>query len=321
MELMRIVLRDIIRELAVLSLSFLPSSRNIAIERWLRGRDEYRMLLHADCVIVSFPNSGDAWLQVLLSRFYQVREGLAGEPLRDLETLCRKNQNLPCLFFTHDNYVRDYTKLGVSKAAYRDRRVILLVRDPLDVAVSRYSQWKYRMHRRKKRINHYPRDAGMSLFEFVTSSDGGLPRIIRFMNEWAQELPAMHEILVVRYEDLRIETENGLGKILDFIGILGTEEHVRDAVEFSSVARMRRRKEQRSLMTRGDHVLAKKRSDLDSQKVRRAKIGGNRSVFTTEQISKIDRMIDNELSPIFGYGRLRCESTIFQASRSEARMS
>jgi hypothetical protein len=37
--------------------------------------------------------------------------------------------------FTHDNYVKDYTGHGETKEDFYDKKVILLARDPRDVAV------------------------------------------------------------------------------------------------------------------------------------------------------------------------------------------
>jgi hypothetical protein len=56
-------------------LFFLPAERKIAVQRWLRGREQYRTLKKADCAVVSFGKSGRTWLRVMLSRFYQVKHG------------------------------------------------------------------------------------------------------------------------------------------------------------------------------------------------------------------------------------------------------
>ena len=50
-----------------------------------------------------------------------------------------------------------------------------MVRDPADVAVSQYFQWKFRMTDRKKTINDYPPAAAIG-FE-VMPDDPALPRM------------------------------------------------------------------------------------------------------------------------------------------------
>jgi hypothetical protein len=51
---MQVLIKKITRFLVLGLLFFLPKERKIRIERWLRGREEYRKLKLADVVIVSF---------------------------------------------------------------------------------------------------------------------------------------------------------------------------------------------------------------------------------------------------------------------------
>ena len=57
-------------------LPFLAKDRTRRLERWLRGREDWRKLRLADAVVVSFGKSGRTWLRVLLSRVYQLQHGL-----------------------------------------------------------------------------------------------------------------------------------------------------------------------------------------------------------------------------------------------------
>ena len=58
---------------------------------------------------MSFGKSGRTWLRVMLSRFYQVKHGLGERHLIGFDNLHKKNPAIPKLFFTHDNYIKDYT--------------------------------------------------------------------------------------------------------------------------------------------------------------------------------------------------------------------
>jgi hypothetical protein len=97
------------RSVVLRPLVFLPSTSRIAIERRLRGREEYRKLRRADCVVVAFGKSGRTWLRAMLSRFYQVRHGLAVRHLVGFDHYHLWNQAVPRLLFTHDNYLKDHT--------------------------------------------------------------------------------------------------------------------------------------------------------------------------------------------------------------------
>ena len=172
-------------------LPFLGKDRNRRLERWLRGREDWRKLRLADAVAVSFGKSGRTWLRVLLSRVYQLQHGLGERAVIGFDELHYQTGAVPKIMFTHDNYVKDYTGHRETKEDFYDKKVILLARDPRDVAVSQYFQWKYRMKPNKKDINAYP-TADLEPFEFVMS-EAGLPKVIEFMNLWAKEAPKIRE--------------------------------------------------------------------------------------------------------------------------------
>lgn len=54
------------------------------------------------------------------------------------DNLHHKNKAIPKLFFSHDNYLKDYTGNVDNKADFYDRKVVLLVPDPLDMTVSQF---------------------------------------------------------------------------------------------------------------------------------------------------------------------------------------
>jgi hypothetical protein len=298
---MPVAYRSALRQILMSALFFLPAGRKVPLERRLRGREERRKLGLADAVIVSFGKSGRTWLRVMLSRFYQVKHGLAERHLIGFDNLHAKNRHIPRVFFTHDNYLKDYTGHADTKEDYYDKKVVLLIRNPADVAVSQYFQWKYRMRPAKKLINDYP-DADIPLYEFVMRPNAGLPKVIEFMNCWARELPRLKHLLVVRYEDMRANPEEALRRIVEFIGTPGTPAEIAEAVRFASVENMRTLEQKRVFWLSGGRMVAKDRKNPNTFKVRRAKVGGYREDFSDEQTRKIDEVIGTNLDPVFGYG-------------------
>ncbi len=281
-------------------LFFLSEDERWAMERRLRGREDFRKLRLADCVIVSFGKSGRTWLRVMLSRVYQLKHGLDKRYIVGFDNLHYKNRAIPRTMFTHDNYLKDFTGHSDSKVDFYDKKVILLVRDPRDVAVSQYFQWNHRMKRNKKIINRYPLEE-LSMFEFVARSEAGLARVIDFMNLWAQELTKLRGGLVVRYEDLKSDTVNTLERIMEFLGTPGTDDEIREAVEFASYENMRKMETDRTWRLSGGRLVPRDRSDPNSYKVRRGKVGGYRDYFDDEQLAEIDAQVERSLSPTFGY--------------------
>ncbi len=300
---MKTVVRKVLREFRLLFHHRRLKAEQVTIERRIRGRDEFKMLGEANGVFVSFGKSGRTWVRALLSRFYQQTHGLADRHLLVFDNLHRKNRAIPKIFFTHDNYLKDFTGHGDSKADYYDKKVVLLVCNPADVAVSQYFQWKFRMRPRKKTINQYPTGAGeVGIFDFVMRPQSGLKRIVDFMNLWAKEAERIRELHVVRYEDLCRAPEETLGRLLEFIGTPGSAEQLADAVEFASLDNMRKLETKRVFWLSGSRMAPADRSNPNSYKVRRAKVGGYRDYFDDGEVAQIDAMIGERLSPFFGYG-------------------
>ncbi len=299
---MQTVLKKITR-FVILGLCFwLPRERKIRLERWLRGKEEFRKLELADCVIVSFGKSGRTWLRVLLSRFYQVRHGLSERHLIGFDNLNSRNAAIPRIFFTHDNYLKDYTGHIEDKRDYYGKKVILLARNPLDTTVSQFFQWKFRMRPGKKSLNAYPEHgAEVELFPFMTDPSAGLPKVIDWLNLWAQEAPKCKDFLLVRYEDMRADTAGTLSKIVEFIGTPGTAEQLQAAVDFASVENMRSMELKRTFWLSGSRMVAKDKDNPNSFKVRKAKVGGYRDYFNDAEVGELEQIMARDLAPFYAF--------------------
>jgi hypothetical protein len=205
------------------------------------------------------------------------------------------------LFFTHDNYLKDYVGHDRKLDLYGASRVILLLRDPRDTAVSQYFQWKHRMVGRKKVINGYPVE-DMDVASFIMGAEAGIPKIIAFMNDWARDLARFPNLMVVKYEDLKDDTVGELGRALNFLGEAPSEAELADAAAFASVDNMRKMEQENAgKFAANTRLKPGDASDPSSFKVRRAKVGGWRDYVSEEQAAAIDAMVRERLNPIFNY--------------------
>jgi hypothetical protein len=296
------VLNRIVRDIVEAAASFAPADRRRMIRRRARGREDTRNLRRSDYAVVSHGKSGRTWLAVMLSRFFQLRFGLPEHLLINFDNLHGLNRSIPKVLFTHDNYIRDYMRAGASKLAFYRKPTLLLVRHPGDVAVSQYFQWRYRMLPHKKALNEYPEHgATVSIFDFVMHADAGLPRVLRFMNEWAEELPKLGNGLLVRYEDMRADAQGELQRILTWMGQQPTTAEVKQSVEFASFENLKQLEQKQAFGAFSKRMVPGDRNNPDSYKVRRAKVGGYRDYFEDHQVDQIDRCIRASLDPIFRY--------------------
>ena len=292
------------RHLLLAPLVFLPRHRRIAAERYLRGRQEHARLQQADWTLVSWGKSGRTWFRVMLSRFYQLHFGLDTDYMLEFDNFHRMNRQAPRVLFSHNNYIRDYTGHRDSLDHYKGHKLVLLVRDPRDVAVSQYFQWRYRMRPRKKALNAYPpHGAEVDIFDFVCNPDCGIPRIVAAFNTWARAMPALgDDVLLVRYEDLRADPAAVLRRVVTFTGTEGRPDHIEAARDYADYENMKKREASKEGMRgSGQRVKPGDEGNPDSFKVRRGKVGGYRDYFTPEQVRVIDAMVEDRLDPVFGY--------------------
>jgi hypothetical protein len=295
--------RDALREALVHGGgAVLPAERRKALDRWLRGREEHRKLQAADYVLMSWAKSGRTWLRLMLSRVYQLQHGLPETAFLEYDNLKRQVPAIPSVFFTHGNYLRNYTGDWDTKEDFYASRILFLARDPRDVAVSQYFQWRYRMRPWKKFINDYPSHGEeLEVFEFVMQHDAGISRVVEFFNLWARELPRVRASHLVRYEDLRGHTGESLAKVLEFLGTPAKPEEISEAVEYTAVEKMRKIEQSESSGASGKRLVAGDAANPDSFKVRRAKVGGWRDYFDDNQLRALDDYVNDRLDPSYGY--------------------
>jgi hypothetical protein len=106
--------------------------------------------------------------------------------------------------------------------------------------------------------------------------------------------------MLVRYEDLRMDTAAELRRIAGFVGLADVRpESLARAVEHGSFNPMRERESARP--ADGSSLAAGSDGDPESFKTRRGKIGGYVDYLSAEDVAWLNRRIDNELDPFYGY--------------------
>ncbi len=313
---MHAVIKRLIKWLVRAIKKFLPEEKGHQLERWRRGREEFWKYNNCDYIFASYGKSGRTWVRVMISRYYQLVYKLPDNILMGFDNYQRLDKSIPKIFFTHDNYLRQYTGNRDSKKDFYHKKTVLLVRDPRDVAVSQFFQWKFRMRPDKKSMNNYPEhDADISVYDFVKHEGQGLNHIIDFMNAWATELDKIENLLVVRYEDLRADAASEMARVVEFLGLEVNREYLEDMAEFASVENLRKKEQENYFWRSGSRVQAKDVNDPNTYKVRKAKVGGFRDYFDDDQVAELTGMVDSRLLPVFGYTTDEQQAAAVQASK------
>lgn len=273
-------------------------------ERW--SPDARRADREADAFLVSYPKCGRTWLRLLLSRALELHTGASSVDYLGGHFLGGDVAGAPRVRVSHDGDPHWKTPRGLDrrKRRYRGKRVVLLVRDPRDVVVSMYFE-------RSRRERAY----SGSLSEFLCERRGSLDTILGYYNAWARCREVPSELLVVRYEDLRRDTESEVQRVLRFLGLAVSDANVSEAVGFASFERMREMENAGSLES--GRLRPRDPNDPESFKTRRGKVGGFVDYLSPEEIADVERRIRSELDPCYGYGEPRDPSSPAARRREE----
>jgi hypothetical protein len=230
----------------------------------------------ADAFLASYPKSGRTWFRFILANYLNEAAQLgltldlhnmfAVLPNFDLDRVrgipafrgAGKPQ-MPRVLVTHQPYRR---------LLCRNRPIVFMVRDPRDVMVSSY----FHATRHKHRFTG-------DLAAFLRDQRQGLPHLIAYLNGWAAGL-LRHPHHVVTYERLSTEPEVVTGETFVFLGVPVDDGLVRRAVAASGFDAMRALE-----VAGGIPAHDYDRSDNDSLRMRRGKIGGYADYMAPDDIA------------------------------------
>jgi alcohol sulfotransferase len=267
------------------------------LDRQRRVFKRLRKLSDADVVIVSHAKSGRTWLAAMISHVYHQIHGVDEKLIIRFDNFHRIHPEIPRVFFTHDNRkTRDKDQLATAKH-FAGKKVILLVRDPRDVAVSAFFQSKRNQRKQTAQAEDGDTVDRQALYDYVTAEK--LPLVIRFLKRWDQKIRLIDQSLVVQYENLRADPRGELARIMGFIGQTCPPAVIETAVDFASFDKLKAKEATRFFES--DRLHPGNPDDPGSFKVRRGKVGGYRDYFTPAQLAHIDAMIAEESVERFGY--------------------
>ena len=287
----------------------LPAKTRVALRRKYLSQLEMAKAQRARMLIIGHPKSGNTWLKVMLSRLYQVRHGLAANRLINTDELARKHPDIPRLaatngYYSYEGVIGDALAPGVPDTGLRQKPILLIARNPLDIAVSWYFQFTKRQSAAKQElINHFidhPIDRhSVEMWDFVRHSEIGLPCLIEFLNMWERNLQELENGMTIRYEDLRADPARTLRQVIGLMGDEFSDEEIQEAVDFGSFDNLRQL-ESKGFFQQGGMKL-RNPDDPTTFKVRRGKVGGYRDYFNEEQVAELEQLVRDRLSPAFGY--------------------
>ncbi len=259
----------------------------IDARRWMRFE-------RADVCLVSYPKAGRTWLRMLVGRALELHFGLSPSSPLELEQFADLDRRMPRILVTHDD-VTSRSRPGdlrQDRRRYRRKRVVLLVRDPRDVLVSRY----FHVTRRERREQTLP--------DFMRDCAGGYDTILEFHRIWARNLTAPAQLHLVRYEDMARDARTELRKVVDFLGFGDmADTTLEEAVAYASFDNMRNLEAADALASH--RLRAAVPNDPESFKVRRGKVGGFGDYLNPADVKWLTDRLHAAGLERFGYGSSR----------------
>jgi len=227
-----------------------------------------------DTFVVSYPRSGNTWTRFLIANLLH-----PDEPA----TFANIERLVPDSEAQSSRYLKSISRPRVIKSHQyfdpRYKKVIYIVRDPRDVALSYYDfQRKYRQIQ-----------DGYSLPQYVSDFVGGHLSSADWgtwgenVGSWLATRQKHAGFLLLRYEDMVADTERELTKIAAFFGIELNHQLLANTIDLSSAERMRGLEK-----TQGSEWVSTKNKRSDIPFIRTASSGGWRSKLPANAIAEIE---------------------------------
>ncbi len=240
--------------------------------RDIAGRD---LSVHADdTFIVSYPRSGNTWTRFLVANLLHPDEPAN---FANIERLVPDSEAQSCKYF------KSIPRPRVIKSHQyfdpRFKKVIYIVRDPRDVALSYYDfQRKYRQIEDGYPLSKYVNDF---VGGHLSSADWGTWG--ENVGSWVATRQKHPGFLLLRYEDMVVDTERELAKIAVFMGLEPSRQLLANTIDLSSAERMRGLEK-----IQGSEWVSTKNKRSDIPFIRTASSGGWRNLLPPDAIAAIE---------------------------------
>ncbi len=227
----------------------------------------HRGVKDQDVFVASYPRSGSTWLRFLLfetltkndAGFDNVNRMLPDVGMHADATPLLPNQGR--LIKTHEPF----------RPAYK--RAVYVVRDVRDVVLSEYA-YQNALGRIERTFDDY-------LTDFLNGTATGYGSWQEHVRGWIDSpLAGNGNLLVVRYRDLRKDTQTYLQRIVDFLGVDVDRQMIVRAVQNNEFQKMRAKEDKSPQL--GKSV------EGESRFVRKGTVGGWREQLTPEQLLRIE---------------------------------
>lgn len=237
-----------------------------------------------DVFIVSYPRSGNTWVRFLIGNLL-----FPAEPV----TFANIEQKIPDIYQNSDRAMQRLPRPRLLKShecfCPTYRKVIYVVRDPRDVAVSYYHfSIKTRQIDDEFPIVNY-------VSNFVADGSNRFGSWKEHVGSWLGARGGASGFILLRYEDMLQQPHRELDRIVSFLGVSASKQQVENAIERSSAGNMRQLEREQINLWRPFRV-----SRQDKPFVRSAKAGDWRDNLPGGSVREIEEAWGEQMQSL-GY--------------------
>jgi hypothetical protein len=264
--------------------------------RWWNNR-RWRLQMKAanernDAFVLSVPKCGRTWHMTMLGAYLTQLVGDDPRSALSIGDLTQK-AGFKRLSYSHNRSqpntrISPMDEIVAAPIQWRDRDVMLLVRDPRDTLVSAY----FHVVHREGRFSG-------TLSEFIRTPALGIEKLLVAYNRWYGQRALTRSFQVTSYERMHSDPSAVLRQTLSFIGADRINTSLlSEAVKFSSIDRMREYERENYF---DSYRLRNSQGRSESAKVRTGKIGGYRSHLSAGDLGFIEAAIARHGNPFADY--------------------
>jgi Sulfotransferase domain len=238
-----------------------------------------------DVFLTSYPRSGNTWTRFLVGNLVHQTEPV---------TFLNVERLVPDMYKHSDRTLRHLPRPRILKSHEcfdpRYKRLVYVVRDPRDVAVSNY-HWEMKQ---RSMGDTYPIETFVTRWMEPVYWDR-LGSWGDHVASWLSTRQGREGFLLLRYEDMLANPAAEMGKVAGLLGIDPAPERLARAAELSSADRMRRLEK-----NQGDKWIQTRYTRQDKQFVRKAGSGDWRTVLSPASVQRIEDAW-GDIMKILGY--------------------
>jgi hypothetical protein len=226
-----------------------------------------------DIFLTSYPRSGNTWTRFLVGNLVHTEEAV---------TFLNVERLVPDMYKHGDYYMRHLPRPRILKSHEvfdpRYQKIIYIVRDPRDVAISNY-HWEMKQRAVKD---------GVPIEQFLPDWIDG--KVWDRLGNWGDHVTSWLStrgdrpgFVMLRYEDLIADPARELVKVANLLGIEPSPDRLARAADLSSADRMRQLEQ-----TQGKKWVQTRYTRQDKPFVRKAASGGWKSVLSSQSVAAIE---------------------------------